>query len=89
MWVVDTTVGINVLGGGSLVWCIRVVGVFGSEQIHFVRGTVVVCRFGREQLRFVRGTVVVCRFGREQFWFVRGPVCTFALQFSASFTVAS
>jgi hypothetical protein len=72
MWVVDTTVGINVLGGGSLVWCIRVVGVFGSEQIHFVRGT-----------------VVVCRFGREQFWFVRGPVCTFALQFSASFTVAS
>jgi hypothetical protein len=40
--------------------CIRVVGVFGSEQIHFVRGTVVVCRFGREQLRFVRGTVVVC-----------------------------
>ena len=72
MWVVDTTVGINVLGGGSLVWCIRVVGVFGSEQIHFVRGT-----------------VVVCRFGREQFWFVRGLVCTFALQFSASFTVAS
>ena len=84
MWVVDTTVGINVLGGGLV--CVCVVGGFGNDQIHVVKGPVVVCGFGRKQFHFVRGTVVVCGFGREQFLFVRGPVCTFALEFSAPFT---
>ena len=38
MWVVDTTVGINVLGGGLV--CVCVVGGFGNDQIHVVRGPV-------------------------------------------------